>query len=102
MTKGSGIEGPDRCQLGKYLYMCRIKVLDADMFPDNYIGEAVVSGAADKISKITLIRHYFYFCMTLPGVPKRSIYTIVIAQLHNCYIVREVFVASHSCEIVLP
>jgi hypothetical protein len=91
---------PDRCELGKYLFSCRIKVLDADCFPDNFIGQAVLKGEHHNIPRMKFISHYFWFCMNLPGVIKRSLFILTVKQLHNCYVVLCIFLNVYIIDVV--
>lgn len=83
------LSNPVNCTLSPYLYLSRVKVLDKDMFPtnrfqdelathgpENFIGEAPISGASLLVEFFTMIFKY-------EGMRVRSLQCLAVDQLGN-------------------
>ena len=76
------------CSLGKYLKVCRVKVLDSDPFPNSDYAEPVKAGL-DAIKEINPVPLFVDFCrlmLKIPGNSRRFAVILLCDQLKNAYL----------------
>ena len=76
------------CSLGKYLKVCRVKVLDSDPFPNSDYAEPVKAGL-DAIKEIHPLPLFVDFCrlmLQIPGNSRRFAVILLCDQLKNAYL----------------
>jgi ABC-type multidrug transport system fused ATPase/permease subunit len=90
------------CTLGKYLYICRIKVIDSDFFPSNEFEDLIMKGrhGIEEIPKKRLIIAFIYFCYSIPGVARTSMKVFVLCQLHNLYYLLTIFLNMYLIDLL--
>ena len=80
------LESPVGCQLGKYLNVCRVKVIDSDTFPSSTYADYVREGKVDEIPRVHLFVEYVKLILEQPGNTWRFFVTLIFDQLKNGYI----------------
>ena len=82
------LEGPVDCQLGKYLRVCRVKVLDTDYFPSSAYASALEKGEEGimKLNPILLYAEFLKLLLSVPGMSWRLAVTLLFDQLKNLYV----------------
>ena len=82
------LSSPMGCTLGKYLKVCRVKVLDGDSFPTSAYAEvaALGSGALETVSGPPLFVEFCKLMLRIPGNTWRFGLTLLFDQLKNAYV----------------
>ena len=82
------LSNPQGCILGKYLKLCRVKVLDGDPFPNSDYAEAVNAGlhAVEEINPVPLFLDFCKLMLQIPGNSWRFAVTLLLDQLKNAYV----------------
>lgn len=87
---------PVNANLGRYLYHCRVKVIDDDFFPTNQFCELVEdkpedlkvpSGSIPKDNLPALLVEYFKMNYSNKVVRKGTIKCIIVDSMHNMYFI---------------
>jgi ABC-type multidrug transport system fused ATPase/permease subunit len=90
------------CELGRYLFECRVKVIDSAAFPSDFYGTELKNGEWETISTVRLIREYFKFnYKSSPLVRRRSIQQVVGDQLINLYTILQLYIGKLVLDKVL-
>ena len=82
------LENPVGCQLGKYLQVCRVKVLDTDFFPSSTYAHILEQGETGmaKMNKLFLFVEFVKLLMSVPSIAWRLAVTLAVDQLKNLYV----------------
>eukprot|EP00435_Cladocopium_sp_Y103_P030492 s1840_g7.t1 len=75
------LENPVQCQLGKYLKICRVKVIDQDEFPSGFYAKETAEDVP-----IGLFIEYVKLALEQPGNTWRFLVTVIFDQVRNAYI----------------
>ncbi|CAK9073175.1 unnamed protein product [Durusdinium trenchii] len=79
------LESPMGCQLGRYLKICRVKVIDQDSFPSSYYAEQIAENVED-VRQTGLFIEYVKHILEQPGNTWRFMITLLFDQLKNLYV----------------
>ena len=79
------LEAPEGCQLGKYLKMCWVKVIDTDTFPSSTYAKDIKEDI-ERIRQVSLFIDYVFFILEQPGNTWRFVITLLFDQLKNLYV----------------
>eukprot|EP00439_Symbiodinium_sp_Y106_P033586 s6759_g4.t1 len=81
------LENPVGCHLGRYLNICRVKVLDTDYFPSSTYERILQKGEDDirKMNRILLFAEFVKLLLSVPGVKWRLVLTLFFDQLKTVY-----------------
>mmetsp|Transcript_99142 Transcript_99142/g.280778 ORF Transcript_99142/g.280778 Transcript_99142/m.280778 type:complete len:871 (+) Transcript_99142:61-2673(+) len=97
---------PQGCELGRYLFVSRVKVIDADFFPTNRFadeirrfgpGQLVESGVSD----IELLLEYFKLNYSFDNVAWKSWATLAVDLLGNMYYLLTIYLIKYIADDVL-
>eukprot|EP00439_Symbiodinium_sp_Y106_P027436 s5793_g3.t1 len=82
------LSNPNGCALGKYLKVCRIKVLDGNPFPNEDYAEPLKAGpeAIEDINPLPLFVDFCRLMLKIPGNSTRFAVTLLCDQLKNAYV----------------
>ncbi|CAJ1328439.1 unnamed protein product [Effrenium voratum] len=80
------LDEPMGCQLGKYLKVCRVKVIDQDTFPTSKYSEEIKADSIEDISEASLFIEYMKLMTKVPGNSWRLAVTLLFDQLKNAYV----------------
>ncbi|CAK0872803.1 unnamed protein product [Prorocentrum cordatum] len=82
------LDNPKGCELSKDLNVCRVKVIDNDVFPSGKYETEIRSGEGD-IRNISGVGLFVEFCklvfMSNKDMCWRTLLSIVLDQMKNCY-----------------
>mmetsp|Transcript_18280 Transcript_18280/g.35240 ORF Transcript_18280/g.35240 Transcript_18280/m.35240 type:complete len:734 (+) Transcript_18280:393-2594(+) len=100
------LHDPRGCDLGRYLFVCRVKVIDNDCFPTNRFEEPIKQYGpgnliANGVPAIDLIVEYCKFNYTLPGITDKTWATLTIDQLQNLYYLLTIDLLKYVADDVL-
>lgn len=85
---------PEGCILGRYLYLCRVKVIDPDCFPTNKYEELIRANEWDIIPMWGLLVEYFKFNFySNPVVTRRSRHQVLCDQVSNMYFILRLYIS---------
>lgn len=91
------------CVLGRYLYLCRVKVIDPDCFPTNKFEEKIRADDFDQIPMFSLLVEYFKFnFFSNPIVTSRSTHQLVTDQISNLYFTLRLVMVKVVIDKILP
>lgn len=79
------LEHPIGCQLGKYLKICRVKVIDRDSFPSSFYAQEIEEDV-ESINQTGLFIEYVKLVLEQPGNTWRFLITVIFDQLKNLYV----------------
>lgn len=79
------LEHPIGCQLGKYLKICRVKVIDRDSFPSSFYAQEIEEDV-ESINQTGLFIEYVKLILEQPGNTWRFLITVIFDQLKNIYV----------------
>ena len=79
---------PQGCTLGRYLKVCRVKVLDGDSFPTSAYAEVAAQGAEaiEQVSGALLFAEFCKLMLRISGNSWRFAVTLLFDQLKNAYV----------------
>lgn len=82
------LSAPKNCKLGIYLYTCRVKIIDNDLFPSSRYTEELEEGPSGiaKINSWLLFWEYIKLVYEVPGMRNKTLLTICLDQFHNMYL----------------
>ena len=82
------LEEPMRCQLGKYLKTCRVKVIDQDTFPSSFFAKELQEDLenAEAVNQMGLFIEYVKLVLSQPGNLWRFWITVLFDQVKNAYV----------------
>jgi len=92
------LEHDSNCEVELDMSRCRIKVIDADIFPSNKFSKEVAEDKVADIPGTDLLIEYFKFNLQLPGMFWRSIYVLVIDQLPNLYFLLTTYLVKYVAD----
>jgi ABC-type multidrug transport system fused ATPase/permease subunit len=88
--------------LGRYLYKCRIKVIDPDCFPTNKFENEIRSNDWPSIPMFSLLLEYFKFNFrSNPIVNKRSKHQLITDQMSNLYFILRLYIGKVVIDKIL-
>ena len=107
------LTAPMGCSLGKYLKVCRVKVLDRDSFPSSSYAETAALGpeAIEAINPAPLFLEFCQLMLRVPGNGWRFAVILLFDQFKNAYVwfmlVSSVYMVNvifgdHSDELFIP
>lgn len=97
----SDIKGP-LCMLGRYLYMCRVKVIDPDCFPTNRFSKEIRHNNWRAIPMFSLLSEYFkYNYHSNPVVNRRSKHQLITDQISNLYFILRLYIGKVVIDKIL-
>jgi len=79
---------PENCNLGLYLYECRVKILNSDRFPTDEYAEDIDNGeeAINEIDDWCLFIEYCKLNFDSAGVAWQTVFVLIFDQLNNVII----------------
>lgn len=90
------------CMLGRYLYQCRVKVIDPDCFPSNKFEQEIRANNWSAIPMLTLLFDYFKFNYhSNPIVHRRSKYQLCTDQITNLYFILRLYIGKTVIDKIL-
>lgn len=97
---------PQGCELGRYLYICRAKVIDKDCFPTNRFQKEIQEFGpgnlvANGVSDIELLIEYFKLNYSFDGMAWKSWATVGIDLLGNVYYLLTINLLKYVADDVL-
>jgi len=102
------LTNPQNCELGRYLYLSRVKVIGPLFFPSRrYQEEMTEYGSTSEgfqkagISGLDLFYEYCKLNLTVPGIKDKSIGVLIIDQLNNLYFLLTTYVVQYAADSVL-
>lgn len=95
------LSNPKDTQLGRYLYKCRVKIVDNDVFPSSKYDEELRSQAFDKIPKMKLLREYVKMNMKYPEVRWRCQLYIFCTQLESVLKITELMIKMYLTDTLV-
>lgn len=96
------LSDPKGCALGRYLYMCRVKVIDPDCFPTDRFAKQIRANAFSSIPMGGLLWEYFKFnYRSCHLIHNRTIVQIIQDQLGNVYSVWKIYLQKVLIDKVL-
>lgn len=95
------LTNPRGCELGRFLYVSRVKVLDTDAFPTNKYGEEIKQFGAGSVSGIDLLIEYSKLNLTYEGIAWKSTVTLVIDLLQSFYLLLTTYAIQFVADDVL-
>lgn len=91
---------PDNCQLGAYLKLCRVKVLNDDAFPTNKYNKEVKDGEEIPVG-FALWWQYMRLNYAQPGMAWRTWLVILVDQVKNLYLFFKLWFNVYLVDVVL-
>jgi len=104
---GIAIENPQHCELGRFLYRARVKVIDTDFFPTSQYAEEMKEHGVENVEEkagvtgIDLFLEYVKLNLTYDEIPMKSIATLGIDQLQNLYLLLTTYLVQYVADDVL-
>lgn len=100
------LSNPSNCELGRFLYLCRIKVIDKDTFPTSrYYNEIKQFGAENLekagVSGVDLFVEWCKLNLSYDGILPKSLVTLFIDQLQNAYFLFTTYLVKYVADDVL-
>jgi len=100
------LHDPRGCELGRYLFVSRVKVIDNDCFPTNRFQEEIRQYGPGKlidngVPAIDLIIEYFKLNYDFIGIKERTWATLTIDQLQNLYYLLTIYLLKYVADDVL-
>jgi len=91
------LSDPKNCELGLYLHVCRVKIIDNDFFPSIKYRQQIIGDSANSnreeleeglqhISGLGLLWEFFKLNFHSPGMAWRTVLVLVFDQLQNIYL----------------
>ena len=80
------LESPMGCQLGRYLKICRVKVIDQDSFPSSYYAEGIARDVEEEVPQTGLFIEFVKHILEQPGNTWRFVITVMFDSLKNAYV----------------
>jgi len=100
------LHDPQGCELGRYLFVCRVKVIDDDWFPTPRFGEAMQRYGpgnliANGVPAIDLLIEYCKVNYDLIGIKEKTWAALAVDQLQNLYYLLTIFSLKYVADDVL-
>jgi len=102
------LTNPKQCELGRYLYLSRVKVIGPLFFPSTRYSEGMTQyGSTSEgfqkagISGLDLFLEYCKLNLTVPGIKEKSIGILIIDQLNNFYFLLTTYIVQYAADGVL-
>jgi len=97
---------PVNCELGRFLFLCRVKVIDKDFFPTNrFAKEMRMYGAGNLeqagITGIDLFMEWCKFNFSFGDIAKNSTLTLLVDQLSNINFLLGIYLVQYIADDVL-
>jgi len=92
------LEPDSNCELEPEMSRCRIKIIDADIFPSNKFRQEVTEGRIDDIPGINLFIEYFKFNLQLHGMWWQSAFVLLIDQMQNLYFLLTTYLVKYVAD----
>lgn len=88
--------------LGRYLWLCRVKVIDPDCFPTNKYEDFIRNNDWGGMPLWGLLREYFKFnYVSVPLITRRSKWQLATDQLSNMYFILRLYIGKVLVDKVL-
>lgn len=102
------LSNPKNCELGRYLFVSRVKVIDGDYFPTNtYAREFDKYGCTEQgiknagISSLEVLWEFISFLLSDAQLREKSIKVVAIDQLQNLYFLLTTYIVQYAADEVL-
>eukprot|EP00747_Dinoflagellata_sp_TGD_P074057 gnl/TRDRNA2_/TRDRNA2_158171_c4_seq1.p1 gnl/TRDRNA2_/TRDRNA2_158171_c4~~gnl/TRDRNA2_/TRDRNA2_158171_c4_seq1.p1 ORF type:complete len:859 (+),score=147.28 gnl/TRDRNA2_/TRDRNA2_158171_c4_seq1:373-2577(+) len=98
------LEDPVNCELGRYLKVCRVLILDNDQFPSNDFEDEIADGSDEALQEVgvkLMIAYMKFTFIRVPTVMWKSILIASMDQLHNAYYMMTIFLRVYLVDVVL-
>jgi len=96
------------CELGRYLYLSRVKVIGPLFFPSSRFKEEMTEHGSTSegfqkagLSGLDLFLEYCKLNLTVPGIQDKSIGVLIIDQLNNLYFLLTTYIVQYAADSVL-
>jgi len=78
---------PENCELGLYLHICRVKIIDNDLFPSSKYRKLLESEeGVESVSAQMLFLEYWRLIFHTDGILWRTIMILLLDQMRNLYL----------------
>lgn len=94
----TGVQG---ASLGKYLYTCRVKIIDDDVFPTNKHSDHLRNHKAHDIPGFSLMWEYIRMNWTNKAVRRDSIKQVLWDQVKGLYFLLTLYLQMYLVDVVL-
>lgn len=88
-------------QLGRYLWTCRVRIIDDDAFPTNKFKEAVLKQDFESIPLVMLMLEYLRMNFTNPIIKRGGMFMIIADGIQNVYSVFRLFLLIYLVDYTL-
>jgi len=97
---------PRNCELGRFLFVARVKVIDTDVFPTNRFAEQIKTYGPENLREAgipatDLLLEYAKLNLTYDNLNWKSFATIAIDQLENLYLLLSTYIIEYVADDVL-
>lgn len=94
---------PKGCELGKYLKVCRVLILDNDLFPTNELREQIEHGtsALQTVGVKLLVSYMQFTFLRVPTIWWKSIVIFLLDQMQNAYYYMTILIRVYLVDKVL-
>jgi ABC-type multidrug transport system fused ATPase/permease subunit len=96
------LSNPDNCELGKYLYTARVKIIDKHTFPSDKYAARLNEGPDEyrRISSSKLFLEYFKLNFHQPDMFSGTILTLCCDQLPNLNLILQTWMSMYMVDVV--
>eukprot|EP00928_Gymnodinium_smaydae_P029802 TRINITY_DN22345_c0_g1_i1.p1 TRINITY_DN22345_c0_g1~~TRINITY_DN22345_c0_g1_i1.p1 ORF type:complete len:923 (+),score=178.65 TRINITY_DN22345_c0_g1_i1:62-2770(+) len=96
------LHNPQNCELGKYLHMCRVKVIDVDVFPSSKYKTKILEGVEgiETIPVIGLFVEFFKLIFKNRRIGRRTVIMLLLNQLENLYVLFQLYVNIYLVDVL--
>jgi len=96
------LHAASKCSLGRYLYACRVKVIDPDCFPSNKFQKQILSNNWQSVPMFKLLLDYFRFnYLSSPIVNRRTKHQLLTDQIANLYFILRLYIGKVVIDKIL-
>lgn len=95
------LRNPSNCDLGVYLKLCRVKVIDNDYFPSNKFEKQIKEDALEEVKGTSLIWAFIKFNLGIKGNIRRTLFHLVMSQFSNMYFLLTIYIQVYLVDVVL-
>lgn len=94
-------ENITNAELGRYLWICRVKIIDNDVFPTNVFKNEILERKLDTVSPVKLLIEYIKMNYQDPVVRLGTIKALLAEQVESIYFVMCLFLNLYMVDFVL-
>jgi len=96
------LESPDNCELGLYLHIARVKIIDNDLFPSSRFKKEMQGGeeGIEHINGPALFKEYVQLVYKAEGIGWRTTSIILLDQMQNFYLYFTLYVNVYLVDVL--